>query len=125
MQERVRELKGTAETEGEEAVLAKIAALPEPDRRLGRRVHTLVMTAAPELVPRLWYGMPAYAKNGKVLCYFQDAHKFKARYATLGFSDKAKLDEGALWPTTFAITELTAAVEAKVMALVRRAVQAR
>lgn len=124
MQERVHELKGTAETEGEGAVLAKIAAMPEPDRSLGRRLHTLIMSAAPELTPRLWYGMPAYAKGGKVVCFFQDAHKFKARYATLGFSDKAKLDEGAMWPTTFAIAELTAAVEAKVMALVQRAVQA-
>lgn len=122
MQERARELKRTTETEGEGAVLAKIATLPEPDRSLGRRLHSLIMTAAPELAPRLWYGMPAYAKDGKVLCFFQDAHKFKARYATLGFSDKAKLDEGAMWPTAFAITELTAAVEAEIAALVRRAV---
>jgi len=120
MKERVRELKGAAEGEG--AVLAKIATMREPDRTMGRRVHALITASAPSLEPRLWYGMPAYAKDGKVLCFFQGAHKFKTRYATLGFSDKANLDQGAIWPTTFALQELTAAAEAKIGALVKQAV---
>ena len=120
MKERVRELKGAAEGEG--TVLAKIATMREPDRTMGRRVHALITASAPSLEPRLWYGMPAYAKDGKVLCFFQGAHKFKTRYATLGFSDKANLDQGAIWPTTFALQELTAAAEAKIGALVKQAV---
>ena len=120
MKERVAEMKGGGE--GEDAVLAKIAKMPEPDRSLARRVHTLVMAAAPALVPRLWYGMPAYSKDGKVLCFFQDANKFKARYATLGFSDKAALDDGAMWPTTFALASLGAGEAEQITALVKRAV---
>jgi len=120
MKERVRELKGAAEGEG--AVLAKIATMREPDRTMGRRVHALITASAPSLEPRLWYGMPAYAKDGKVLCFFQGAHKFKTRYATLGFSDKANLDQGAIWATSFALQELTAAAEAKIGVLVKQAV---
>jgi uncharacterized protein YdhG (YjbR/CyaY superfamily) len=107
--------------DGESAVLAKIAEMPEPDRNMARRIHQIVKTTAPELVPRTWYGMPAYSKGDKVVCFFQDAHKFKARYATLGFSDKAHLDEGAMWPTSFALKELTAAEEAKIIALLKKA----
>jgi uncharacterized protein YdhG (YjbR/CyaY superfamily) len=121
MKERARELKaGTAD--GESDLLAKIAEMPAPDRALAERLHALVKASAPDLAPRTWYGMPAYAKDGKVVCFFQSAHKFKARYATFGFSDKAKLDDGALWPTSFALTELTAAAEARIAALVRQAV---
>ena len=119
MKERVQELKGKAE--GEDAVLAKIATMPEPDRAMAKRLHAIIMASAPALVPRLWYGMPAYAKDGKVVCFFQDARKFKTRYATLGFSDKANLDDGAMWPTDFALMELTAAEEAKITALVKQA----
>ena len=107
MKERVRELKAD-KADGESAVLAKIAEMPEPDRAIGKRLHAIIKEGAPALSPRLWYGMPAYAKEGKVVCFFQTAQKFKTRYATFGFSDKANLDEGAMWPTAFALTELTA-----------------
>lgn len=120
MRDRVSEMKGSGE--GEDAVLAKIAALPQPDRSLAKRIHALVRAAAPTLAPRLWYGMPAYAKDGKVVCFFQSAHKFKSRYATLGFSDKASLDDGRMWPTAFALTELTAAEEARIGALLKKAI---
>jgi hypothetical protein len=120
MRERVEELKGKADGEG--AVLAKLAAMQGPDRAMGERLHAIIKTSAPALAPRLWYGMPAYAKDGKVVCFFQDARKFKTRYATLGFSDKANLDAGAMWPTAFALRELTPAEEAKIAALVRKAV---
>lgn len=120
MKERAQELKGKGD--GEAVVLAKIAQMSEPDRTLARRVHGIVMANAPGLTPRLWYGMPAYSGSDKVVCFFQDAKKFKSRYATLGFSDSAKLDEGALWPTTFAVKELTPAVEARIAELVKRAV---
>jgi uncharacterized protein YdhG (YjbR/CyaY superfamily) len=108
--------------DGESAVLAKIGEMPEPDRTMAKRIHQIVRTTAPELVPRTWYGMPAYSKDDKVICFFQDAHKFKARYATLGFSDKAHLDEGAMWPTSFALKALTAAEEARIAELVKQAV---
>ena len=108
--------------DGESAVLAKIAAMPEPDRALGERLHAIIKASAPALSPRLWYGMPAYAKDGKVVCFFQSARKFKTRYATLGFMHQANLDEGAMWPTAFALTELTAAEEARISALVKKAV---
>jgi uncharacterized protein YdhG (YjbR/CyaY superfamily) len=108
--------------DGESAVLAKIGEMPEPDRAMAKRIHQIIRTIAPELVPRTWYGMPAYSKGDKVICFFQDAHKFKARYATLGFSDKAHLDEGAMWPTYFAVKELTAAEEARIAELVKQAV---
>jgi hypothetical protein len=121
MKERVQELKGA---DGESAVLAKIAAMPEPDRTMGKRLHAIITATAPTLVPRLWYGMPAYAKDGEVVCFFQNAQKFKARYSTLGFSDKANLDEGAMWPTGFALKELTDAEEARIRALVQRATAA-
>jgi len=114
---------GAATADREAEVLAKIAGMKEPDRTMGKRLHAVIRAAAPGLAPRLWYGMPAYAKDDKVLCYFQGAHKFKARYATLGFSDKANLDEGRLWPVVFALQELTPAEEAKVTALVKRAVR--
>ncbi len=124
MRERARELRaergGTAD--GEAAVLAKIAEMPPADRALAERVHAIVATAAPELTPRPWYGMPAYARDGKVVCFFQSAHKFKSRYATLGFSDRASLDDGAMWPTAFALKELTPAGEERIAALVRKAV---
>jgi hypothetical protein len=112
----------TGKADGERDVLAKIAELPEPDRHLGERLHAIVKAAAPGLQPRLWYGMPAYARDGKVVCFFQSAQKFKTRYATLGFSDKARLDDGSMWPTAFALTELTAAEEARIAALVKQAV---
>lgn len=121
MRERVREMKAGQE-DGESAVLARIAAMPEPDRSLAERVHSIIKAAAPELAPRLWYGMPAYAKDDKVVCHFQDAAKFRQRYATLGFRDKAKLDDGTMWPVVFALTELTAADEARIEALVKKAV---
>ncbi|MCL4364595.1 DUF1801 domain-containing protein [Patescibacteria group bacterium] len=122
MKERIHELSGKAD--GESAVLAKIAAMPEPDRSLAKRLHTLIRKSAPELMPKTWYGMPAYAnKDGQVVCFFQNAGKFKARYATFGFSDKAKLDEGTMWPTSFAITKLTAAEEAMIVRLVKKAVK--
>src|SRR3982074_2220802 len=121
--ERVRELKAAAsEVEGERAVLAKIAQMKEPDRTTGKRLHAIIRASAPALTPRTWYGMPAYAKDDKVVCFFQDAQKFKTRYATLGFSDAANLDEGAMWPTDFALTTLTAAEEARIGALVKKAV---
>ncbi|PYP00858.1 MAG: hypothetical protein DMD61_02720 [Gemmatimonadetes bacterium] len=121
MKERARELKAD-KTDGESAVLAKIAAMREPDRALGKRLHAIIRASAPALSPKLWYGMPAYAKDDKVVCFFQCAQKFSTRYATLGFSDKANLDEGALWPTAFALKQLTAAEEARIGALVKKAV---
>ena len=121
MKERVQELKAGKE-DGESAVLAKIAAMGEPDRSMGKRVHAIIRASAPALTPKLWYGMPAYAKNDKVVCFFQSAQKFKTRYATLGFSDKANLDEGHMWPTAFGLRELTAAEEARIAALVKKAV---
>ncbi len=121
MKERIQELKADkADWEG--AVLAKIAEMPEPDRTMGKRLHVIIKASAPALSPRLWYGMPAYAKDGKVVCHFQTAQKFNTRYATLGFSDKANLDEGAMWPTAFALKGLTAAEEARIAALVKKAV---
>jgi uncharacterized protein YdhG (YjbR/CyaY superfamily) len=127
MKERAQELKARRgsradKADGESAVLAKIAEMPESDRALGERLHAIVKASAPTLSPRLWYGMPAYAKDGKVVCFFQSAQKFKTRYATFGFSDKANLDEGALWPVAFALKELNAAEEARIGALVKRAV---
>ncbi len=120
MKDYIKEKKA-GKANDESAVLAKIAELPEPDRSMAKRVHAIVMSAVPDLTPRLWYGMPAYARDGNVVCYFQDAHKFKARYATLGFSDKAHLDEGALWPVAYALKELTPAEEAKISELVKKA----
>jgi uncharacterized protein YdhG (YjbR/CyaY superfamily) len=118
MRERAKEQKA----DGERAVLAKIAEMPETDRAMAERLHEIVKASAPELSPKTWYGMPAYAnKDGKVVCFFQSAEKFNARYATFGFSDKANLDEGAMWPTSFALKELTAAAEARIGALVKRA----
>ncbi|TMA31534.1 MAG: DUF1801 domain-containing protein [Deltaproteobacteria bacterium] len=123
MKDRVQEMKAAADkADGESAVLAKIAEMPEPDRAMGKRLHAVVKASAPALAPRLWYGMPAYAKDGKVVCFFQSGQKFKTRYATFGFSDEANLDEGAMWPTAFALTKLTAADEAKIGALVKKAV---
>jgi len=123
MKERARELKAAADkADGESAVLEKIAAMPAPDRALGERLHAIIKATAPDLSPKTWYGMPAYAKDGKVVCFFQSAQKFKTRYATFGFSDKANLDEGAIWPTAFALKELTAAEEARIVALVKKAV---
>ncbi|PYO41756.1 MAG: hypothetical protein DMD33_12215 [Gemmatimonadetes bacterium] len=121
MKERARELKAD-KADGESAVLAKIAAMREPDRALGKRLHAIIRASAPALAPKLWYGMPAYAKDDKVVCFFQSAQKFNTRYATLGFSDRANLDEGALWPTAFALKQLTAAEEARIGALVKKAV---
>ena len=118
MKERARELKSDG---GEADVLAKIAALPEPDRAMATRLHAIVKASAPALSPKTWYGMPAYARDGDVVCYFQAAAKFKARYATIGFSDKARLDDGEMWPVVFALRELTAAVEARVAELVKQA----
>jgi uncharacterized protein YdhG (YjbR/CyaY superfamily) len=129
MRERAHELKAAERTDPrggktseESTVLEKIAAMTERDRAMGERLHAIIKATAPELSPRLWYGMPAYAKDGKVVCFFQDAQKFKTRYATLGFSDKATLDEGQMWPTAFALKELTAADEARISALVKKAV---
>jgi hypothetical protein len=129
MKERIQELKVGArrgpradKADGESAVLAKIAEMPEPDRAMGKQLHAIIKAGAPALSPRLWYGMPAYAKDGNVVCFFQSAQKFKTRYATFGFSDKANLDQGAMWPTAFALTELTAADEATITALVKKAV---
>ena len=122
MKERARELKAADTADGESDVLAKIAEMPEPDRAMGERLHAIIKASAPALSPRTWYGMPAYAKDGNVVCFFQAAQKFKARYATLGFSDKANLDEGTMWPVTFALTKLTAADEARIGALVKKAV---
>jgi uncharacterized protein YdhG (YjbR/CyaY superfamily) len=129
MKERAQELKAEArrgpragKADGESDVLAKIAEMPEADRAMAERLHAIVKATAPALSPRTWYGMPAYAKDGKVVCFFQSAQKFKSRYATLGFSDTANLDEGAMWPTSFALKELTATEEARIDALVKRAV---
>jgi uncharacterized protein YdhG (YjbR/CyaY superfamily) len=123
MKERARELKAdAAKADGESAVLAKIAEMAEPDRQMALRLHEIVKANAPELSPRTWYGMPAYALGGKVVCFFQDAKKFKARYATLGFSDAANLDEGDMWPTSFALKELSPGVEARISTLVKKAV---
>jgi hypothetical protein len=129
MKERLQEQKAAArpraradKADGESAVLANIAAMPQPDRAIGERLHAIIKASAPALSPRLWYGMPAYAKDGKVVCFFQSAQKFKTRYATFGFMHEANLDEGAMWPTAFALKELTAAEEAKIGALVKKAV---
>ena len=127
MKERARELKAGARSkknkaDGESEVLAKIAEMPEPDRTMAERLHAIIKASAPALTPRTWYGMPAYAKDGNVVCFFQSAQKFKTRYATFGFSDKANLDEGDMWPTAFALKELTAAEEARIGALVKKAV---
>ena len=119
MREHVREQRADKNDEG--AVLAKIAEMREPDRTMGKRLHAIIRASAPALSPRLWYGMPAYAKDDKVVCHFQPAHKFKTRYATLGFSDKAHLDEGHMWPNAYALTELTPVEEAKISALVKKA----
>ncbi len=123
MKERARELKAAASKADEEsALLAKIAEMPEPDRAMATRLHVIIQASAPALSPKTWYGMPAYAnKDGKVVCFFQSASKFNARYATLGFNDTANLDEGAMWPTAFALKELTAADEARISALVKKA----
>ena len=122
MKERAQELM-VNKADGENAVLAKIAAMQGPDRAMGERLHAIIKASAPALSPKTWYGMPAYAnKDGKVVCFFQSAQKFKTRYATFGFSDAANLDEGAMWPTTFALTKLTAAEEAKIAALMKKAV---
>ena len=129
MKERAKELKAAArrgpragKADGESDVLAKIAEMPEPDRAMAERLHAVVRASAPTLSPRTWYGMPAYARDGEVVCFFQSAQKFKTRYATFGFSDKANLDEGNLWPTAFALRKLTAADEARIGALVKKAV---
>ena len=129
MRERAHELKAAARrgpragtADGESDVLAKIAEMPKPDRAMAERLHALIKASAPALSPRTWYGMPAYAKDGKVVCFFQSAQKFKTRYATLGFNDPANLDEGSLWPIAYALTDLTEAEEAKIVALVKRAV---
>ncbi len=127
MRDRVQELKAAARrTDGaepneEDAVLAKLAGMAAPDRAMGERVHAIIMAAVPGLSPRLWYGMPAYAKNGSVVCHFQPAYRFKTRYATLGFSDKAALDEGNVWPVAFALNQLNPAEESKIAALVKKA----
>jgi uncharacterized protein YdhG (YjbR/CyaY superfamily) len=123
VRERAQELKAEArKADGESALLAKIAEMPEADRVLAERVHAIVTASAPELVPKTWYGMPAYAKGGKIVCYFTAASKFNSRYATFGFNDEAKLDEGAMWPTSFALTTLTAAEEKRIGTLVKKAV---
>jgi uncharacterized protein YdhG (YjbR/CyaY superfamily) len=127
MKERAKELKAEARAKqdrakGESDVLAKIAEMQEPDRAMAERLHAIIKASAPALSPKTWYGMPAYAKDGKVVCFFQSAQKFKTRYATLGFNDTANLDEGAMWPTSFALKELTPAVEEKIGALVKKAV---
>ena len=129
MRERAQELKATGRSgpragkgDGESDVLAKIAEMPEPDRAMATRLHAIIKASAPALSPRTWYGMPAYAKDGNVVCFFQSAQKFKTRYATFGFSDKANLDEGALWPVAFALKELNASEEARISALLKKAV---
>jgi uncharacterized protein YdhG (YjbR/CyaY superfamily) len=126
MKERARELKAEArrgpKADPESEVLAKIAEMPEPDRAKAERIHAIVKASAPDLVPRTWYGMPAYSKDGNVVCFFQSAHKFKSRYATLGFNDRANLDEGSMWPTAFALKDLTGAEEARIAELVKKAV---
>ncbi len=132
MKERAQELKSEArrgkrgkkgKADGERDVLAKIAEMQQPDRAMAERLHAIVKASAPDLSPRTWYGMPAYARDGKVVCFFQSAQKFKSRYATFGFNDSAKLDEGAMWPTSFALTKLTAAEEKRIAALVKKAVR--
>lgn len=128
MRERARELKAEARAgkdreAGENAVREKIAEMPEPDRSMAERIHAIVKANAPELMPRTWYGMPAYTRDGKVICFFQAASKFEARYATFGFNDAANLDEGAMWPTSFALKELTPAAEAQIAELVKKAVR--
>ena len=127
MKERARELKAEArasknKAEGERDLLAKVAEMPEADRAMAERLHAIVKASAPDLSPKTWYGMPAYARDGKVVCFFQSAEKFKSRYATLGFSDEANLDDGAMWPTAFALKELTPTEEAEIGALVKKAV---
>src|SRR5262245_11483624 len=123
MKERSRELKAEARgADAEKAFLAKIAEMPKADRDLAKRLHEIVKASAPELEPKTWYGMPAYARDGKVVCFYQSADKFKSRYGTFGFSDQANLDDGAMWPTTFAVKELTGAEEAKIAALLKQAV---
>ena len=123
MKERAQELKAEAsKADGERALLAKIAEMPPPDRALAKRLHAIVKASAPDLSPKTWYGMPAYARDGKVVCFFQSAAKFSSRYATFGFSDEANLDKGAMWPTSFALKKLTDADEAKIAALVKKAV---
>ncbi|HJX10122.1 MAG TPA: hypothetical protein VJ733_06425 [Candidatus Binatia bacterium] len=127
MKERAKELKAEARAdkdraEGESDVLAKIAEMPEPERAMAKRLHEIIKASAPVLSPKTWYGMPAYAKDGKVVCFFQSAQKFNTRYASFGFNDTANLDEGAMWPTSFALKELTAAEEARIGALVKKAV---
>ena len=127
IQERAREVKAEErraadKAGGESELLAKIAEMQESDRALAKRIHAVVKASAPDLTPTTWYGMPAYSKNGKVVCFFQSAQKFKTRYATFGFSDRAKLDEGNMWPIAFALTKLTAADEARIGALVKKAV---
>ncbi len=127
MKERAKELRAEARADkdraaGERAVLEKIAELPEPDRTMAQRLHAIIQESAPVLSPRTWYGMPAYAKDGKVVCFFQSAEKFKTRYATFGFQHEANLDEGGMWPVAFALKELTAAEEARIVALVKKAV---
>jgi uncharacterized protein YdhG (YjbR/CyaY superfamily) len=128
MKERARELKAEARADrdraaGEKDLLAKIAEMPPTDRAMAKRIHAIVTANAPSLWPKTWYGMPAYARDGKVVCFFQSAEKFKARYATLGFNDSANLDDGAMWPVAFALKKLSAADEAKIAALVKRAVR--
>jgi uncharacterized protein YdhG (YjbR/CyaY superfamily) len=124
MRERAKELKASkSKADAERDVLEKIAEMPKSDRAMAKRLHALVKDSAPELAPRTWYGMPAYAKDGKVLCFFQSADKFKSRYATFGFSDTANLDQGAMWPTSFALKELTDAEETKIVALLKKAVR--
>jgi uncharacterized protein YdhG (YjbR/CyaY superfamily) len=115
--------RGGSKTDGASEVLAKIAEMPKADRAMAERVHAIITTAAPELAPRTWYGMPAYAKDGQVICFFQNAGKFKVRYGTLGFSDKAILDDGDMWPTSYALNGLTAKVEARIAELVKAAVR--
>ena len=125
MKERARELKAAARlgaADGETEVLAKIAEMPEPDRVMADRLHAIIKASAPALSPKTWYGMPAYAKDGKIVCFFQSAHKFTSRYATFGFNDTANLDDGTIWPTAFALTELTPAAEAQIAELVKKAV---
>jgi uncharacterized protein YdhG (YjbR/CyaY superfamily) len=127
MKERAKELKAEAranknKAEGESDVLAKIAEMPEPERAMAKRLHEIIKASAPVLSPKTWYGMPAYAKDGKIVCFFQSAQKFNSRYATFGFNDTANLDEGAMWPTSFALKELTATEEARIAALVKKAV---
>ena len=129
MKERAQELKTatkrasrSAKVDGESDVLAKIAEMPDSDRVIAERIHAIIKTSAPELTPKTWYGMPGYAKDGKVVCFFQSSHKFKTRYSTLGFNDVAGLDEGSMWPTAFALTELTAADEARIIELIKKAV---